>query len=126
MEQGPGEGPIQEALAAASDVTLRASCDFCQSGRGRWSYAAKGFSRTVNGDPRFRIIFSGPWTACAPCAKLIDADRWGALRVRVIERYNALHPGLTALQQAAQAEELGALWQQFKANRTGPAKAVRS
>lgn len=119
----PRTGTIQQMICTtlprvSLDPEGAAVCDFCVAQRPRWEFPCRTFSRTVGGDPRFRVVFYEPWAACPPCHPLVEAERWAALRRRVVALYRWLPPG--------SAEELTATWMQFSMHRIGPARRIGS
>ena len=120
--KGPGKGPIHEA-AEASNFTVEhiAVCDFCNDQHAVWRYPCRTFTRRVAG---VHVVMTGAWRACAPCHRLIEADRWAELRQRSMRLYRAAHGPLTAAAATAVGADLAPLWLQFRAHRTGPAERI--
>lgn len=83
-------------------------CDFCNGDSPAWSYPCADFKRTVLGDDRKVIDFTGCWWACQRCHSLIETGAWLIL-------LNVAHPDVTDVLRAERA----ATWLQFRQHRTG-------
>ncbi|MFE7837346.1 hypothetical protein ACFU53_15320 [Streptomyces sp. NPDC057474] len=97
-------------------------CDFCVKPSATWAYPCQPFDREVADG--IHVVIAGPWNACTPCHRLIEADRWAELRQRSLRLYRYVHGPLARAADTAIAADLAPLWLQFRANRPGPAERI--
>jgi hypothetical protein len=106
-----------ELAASVADIGV---CDFCSRPRPEWAFPCADFERAVPGLPAGVLGEQsiGAWGACERCALLIRTGRYERLAARAIEHVVREHHELAAHRDVL-ARELGELFREFAAHRTG-------
>jgi putative endonuclease len=108
----PADHPAVPVLPTA--IAVRGRCDFCSADDPRWYVPARPF--LVDG---VSASSSDDWAACDECEALIRANRWTALRQRVLQLLAEQHPGTSADDAERLGRSMSHLWRQLRKNITG-------
>lgn len=108
--QDPDNHPV---VPVSSDPQWRGRCDFCNDDASEYLLPARDFTLPGLGGHGSH----GAWSACTPCATLIDANKWDDVLRRAVAGHErtsgrTLDPGTTAA--------LSTLYRVLRANITGP------
>lgn len=74
-----------------ADFSPRGRCDFCNDDGPSFVLPAREFIIGRDMERDADVGSHGDWSACTPCAVLIEGNRWSALVRRVKERWEAAH-----------------------------------